>query len=86
MKWFFPDFIMTGGNVLVTITFNDYFDTTDPYNPPRVYGPFIVTPTTPYIWVNGRGRYFSVKVESTGHGVFWRLGRCRMIIQPDGKR
>lgn len=86
MKWFLPDFIVTGGNVLVTVMFSDYADTVDPNNPVRIYGPFTVTPTTPYLWVNGRGRYFAIKVESVGHGVFWRLGRCRMILQADGKR
>lgn len=86
MKWFLPDFILTGGNVLVTLLFSDYWDTTDANNPVRVYGPFTVTPTTPYIWVNGRGRYFAMKIESVGLGVFWRLGRCRAILQPDGKR
>lgn len=86
LKWFLPDFIMTGGSVLVTLLFSDYADTADPNNPVRTYGPYTITSTTPYVWVNGRGRYFAMKVESVGHGVFWRLGRCRAILQPDGRR
>ena len=85
MKWFLPDFIMTG-NVVVTLLFSDYADITDPNNPVRTYGPYTITSTTPYVWVNGRGRYFAIKVESIAAGVFWRLGRCKAIVQPDGKR
>jgi hypothetical protein len=85
MKWFLPDFIMTGGSVLVTLLFADYSDVTDPDNPVRVYGPYTITSTTPYVYVNGRGRYFAMKIESVGLGVFWRLGRCKAVLQPDGK-
>lgn len=85
MKWFWPDFIMTGGNVLVTLLFSDYANATDAANPVRVYGPYTIATTTPYVWVNGRGRYFAMKVESSALGVFWRLGRCKATLQPDGK-
>ena len=33
-----------------------------------------------------RGRGFSLKVESTGSGVGWRLGTPRVDIRPDGRR
>lgn len=86
MKWFWPDLILTGGNVQITLFFADYLPQgANPSTPIRTYGPYTITPGTEYIYVNGRGRYFAMKIESTALGVFWRLGRCRAVIQPDGK-
>ena len=84
MKWFWPDFILSGGSVLVTLYFTDYVDV-DANNPVRTYGPYTFSGSTPYVYVNGRGRFWAIKVESTALGVFWRLGKCRAVITPDGK-
>lgn len=45
-----------------------------------------ITLTTEQIHLRLRGRQFSVKVESNGLGVAWRLGSLRYDIQPDGMR
>jgi len=41
---------------------------------------------TDQAFIRLRGREMSVKVESTGDGVFWRLGAPRIDVRPDGRR
>jgi hypothetical protein len=41
---------------------------------------------TGQVFVRIRGRQIAVKIESTGLGVTWKLGKPRLDIRPDGRR
>tara|TARA_R110002110_G_scaffold214242_3_gene427855 strand:+ start:1212 stop:3533 length:2322 start_codon:yes stop_codon:yes gene_type:complete len=41
---------------------------------------------TDQAFIRLRGREMAVKVQSTGTGVFWRLGAPRIDVRPDGRR
>jgi len=41
---------------------------------------------TDQAFVRLRGRELAVRIESSGEGVFWRLGAPRIDIRPDGRR
>ena len=45
-----------------------------------------VTSATTQSYIRVRGRQASVRFESTGLDVKWRLGDTRMDIRPDGRR
>lgn len=45
-----------------------------------------VEPTTEYINTRIRGRQASFNIKSTGLGDDWRLGACRLDVQPDGRK
>jgi hypothetical protein len=82
LKRVLPDFIMSGGNVLLTFFFYQYPDE----EPTQTRGPYTVSPGLEYLIVRGRGRYVQMKVESTALGVFWRLGKIEGILQRTGRR
>lgn len=65
----------------ITVVTQDY--TTDTQ---YAYGPFPITPTTPYCVPRARGRTFAVNFQSSGLGVFWRLGANRLETGFAGKR
>jgi hypothetical protein len=44
------------------------------------------TPSTEQFFLRLRGRQMTLKVESTGAGMTWRLGSPRYDIRPDGRR
>jgi hypothetical protein len=79
------DLIVTGGTqtIQITVYAQDY-----PTGPIRTYGPFIWTPGSgpPYSIVRARGRFFSIKISSSGLGVFWRLGHLLYNLQAAGTR
>ena len=66
------------------------------YNPLSVGGNSTTTITrvttvpieefTGQVFVRIRGRQIAVKIESTGLGVTWKLGKPRLDIRPDGRR
>ena len=66
------------------------------YNPLSVGGNSTATITrittvpieefTGQVFVRIRGRQIAVKIESTGLGVTWKLGKPRLDIRPDGRR
>lgn len=66
------------------------------YNPLSVGGNSTTTITrvttvpieefTGQVFVRIRGRQLAVKIESTGLGVTWKLGKPRLDIRPDGRR
>ena len=41
---------------------------------------------TGQVFVRIRGRQIAVKIESTGLGVTWKLGKPRLDVRPDGRR
>lgn len=80
------DLIVTGGGqqVQITIYMKDW-----PTSPVRTLGPFTYTADgstgPPYSIVRGRGRLAQIKIASSGIGVFWRLGRIRLMLAQAGK-
>ena len=66
------------------------------YNPLSVGGNSTTTITrittvpieefTGQVFVRIRGRQIAVRIESTGLGVTWKLGKPRLDIRPDGRR
>jgi len=77
-----PDFILSpGAQVLLTVYVVNYIGDT-----PTVLGPYTVASSSDYVIVRGRGRYASIKIESTGLGSFWRLGKLLVQVQPAGRR
>jgi hypothetical protein len=83
-----PDFVISGGSVKLTVQTADYVndDTTSTPSKLKTFGPFVVTSTTEYVIVKGRGRVGRIKIESTDHSVFWRAGKNEMVIGPAGRR
>ena len=49
-------------------------------------GPYEISSTTVAVDFKARGRQATLRLESSGTDTFWRLGRLRFDIQPDGKR
>lgn len=54
------------------------------YSDVVTYGPYNIKASTKYVRIRARGRFMSVKIESTEYGTSWRLGDMRYFIQPDG--
>ncbi len=79
------DFIATGGTqtVYVTVYVQDW-----PEDTIRTYGPYAWTADSGpnYSIVRARGRYASIKIESTDLGIFWRVGNLRFMTQQAGRR
>lgn len=69
-------------NATLAITFlvRDY-----PEDPQRVYGPFTATQAVRWLNPRARGRLFSMQVQSSDIGSFWRMGRFRYRGQPAGR-
>lgn len=88
-----PDFVWTqnGGTpsgssqVQITINFADEVPPLDTDYPVRTYGPYIVTPSTPYIIVRGRGRVAQLIVECSAANTFWRYGKPPAVASIDGR-
>lgn len=76
-----PDFVLSSGaTVMVTISTVDY-----PNDTPRTKS-FSVTSATEYLIVRMRGRFASIKVESSDLGSFWRMGEPLYIGSNSGRR
>ena len=69
-------------NATLTIFF---FVTDYPEDPPRTYGPFTATQAVKWLNPRARGRLFSMQVQSSDIGSFWRMGRFRYRGQPAGR-
>lgn len=78
-----PDFATQGTNptVSMTVAFYDY-----PDSPPRMHGPFLLTPFTPVVHPRGRGRGVQFTFSGNDLGTFARLGNVRYRGAPDGSR
>ena len=87
LDWFLPDmrFGLYNGtpSASVQFTFNTLMYTGDT---PVSYGPYTVTSTTEYIPLRFRARFVSITASSSDLGSFWRLGRPRFRLAPDGRR
>ena len=87
LDWFLPDmrFGLYNGtpSASVQFTFNALMYTGDT---PVSYGPYTVTSTTEYIPLRFRARFVSITAGSSDLGSFWRLGRPRFRLAPDGRR
>lgn len=88
-----PDFIFTAlpestpaGQIQITFSFADEIPSIQTKYPIRVYGPYVVTPSTPFIIVRGRGRVMQIRVDCTTTGTFWRNGKHMARIAVDGSR
>lgn len=76
-----PDFVGNYTAVSLTIYAQD-----NPNYAPRVYGPFTIAPTTPYVNVRVRGRQVSMELSGDDLGSFVRLGAFRVRTAPAGRR
>lgn len=54
-------------------------------DPPKVFGPFTVTRSSPFISKRMRGRHIKLTVSSSDMGSFWRLGHLRIRFSKDGR-
>ncbi len=87
-----PDFIFSPtpggtptGQVQMTFYFADEIPATATDYPIRTYGPYVVTPETPFIIVRGSGRVMSYLVECTTAGTFYRAGKHLARISIAGR-
>ena len=87
MKWNTYSSSAQPATVYLTINSVNY-----PGDTPISYGPYPITQQTEYLSVRVRGRLFSFTIGSTdANGVpvggeqFWRLGKIRYRLAPDGK-
>lgn len=70
-----------GAQIAVTLSATDY-----PGSPERVYGPYLITPTTQYISTRLRGRQVKIRVGSSDLGSFIRMGASRYRGAIAGRR
>jgi hypothetical protein len=87
MKW--NTYSNSAQNAVVYLTINSV---NYPGDTPISYGPYPITQQTEYLSVRVRGRLFSFTIGSTdvngtviGGEQFWRLGKIRYRLAPDGK-
>ncbi|MDE2096311.1 MAG: hypothetical protein KGL39_03630 [Patescibacteria group bacterium] len=84
MDKFIPDFLLTGNTpqVQYEILTQNY-----PVDTPITWGPFTFTGSSPqYNVLRARGRVAALRVYGSSVGTFWRLGGCRYIGSPAGRR
>lgn len=90
-----PDFrwgLKNGSSQDAQIAINLHVRDVPGEDPPRTYGPFLVTkdspsftPASPIDKTRPRGRLAQLEITSTDTGSFWRLGAVRFRYAPDGK-
>jgi hypothetical protein len=68
----------------LTVYFADELAPVDTAYPVRTYGPFTITPATPYVIVNGSGRLMRLRIDCTTVGTFYRVGKLMAMISADG--
>ena len=78
-----PDFISQTGNTQVTLLLRDYPNNSAASSP---YGPFTITTSTDKVDTRARARGIAIKIANTGASQDWKMGTCRLDIQPDGRR
>jgi len=87
VDWFLPDFKWgeydqpKDADLKITFYVTDYAG-----QEPKVYGPYKFNKQTQFINPRFRGRFLSMRVESSDLNSFWRLGSCRYRIAPSGRR
>jgi hypothetical protein len=87
VDWVLPDLKwgMTGTPPTATVLFT-FFTTDYAGAPERIYGPYGVTQSVPYINCRMRGRFWRCRIESQDLGSFWRMGRIKFRWGPAGAR
>jgi hypothetical protein len=85
MKWGLAEFGTAAVSPSAQIAFT-FFTVDYPGDTPRTYGPFTITQNNEYFSPRMRGRLFSMYIQSSDMGSFWRLGRIRFRWAPDGRR
>ncbi len=87
VDWMVPDFTWNTINPMtsphVTITIYTLYTPGDPT--PFTFGPFTVTPNTPYFSFRARARQMSIKVECDALDTFFRIGSIRYRGAPSGR-
>jgi len=87
VDWILPDAKWGNFNAAQSATLVFTFFVSDyAGGPERIYGPFGVTDTVPYINCRMRGRFWRCRIESQDLGSFWRIGRMQFRWAPAGKR
>ena len=84
-----PDFVLSsGGQIAMTVYFADDMAATlsSDVDQIRTYGPFMVTPSTPFFIVGGRGRLCQIQVQCTASNTFYRYGKPLAVVAPDGRQ
>ena len=77
-----PNFIFnSGGGVNMSMTFMRYPNLTG-----TTKGPYAITSTTSKIDLRGRGRHATLRFNSSTAGNYWRSGKNRINVKPDGRR
>ena len=71
----------TSAQIMVTFYVKDY-----PGSSERIYGPYTFTSATEWLDTRFRGGLVSVQIDSADTGSWWRIGRPRTIVAPDGRR
>lgn len=90
-----PDFIWSlatafyspQGTLQMTFYFADEVPATSTDYPIRTYGPYTVTPDTPYLIIRGSGRVMSYRVDCASGATFYREGKhmARVAITGRGR-
>lgn len=78
MLW--PDFQFQTGNVYITVG-----ATASPNESTYSSGPLTCTPMTPFVEPRIRGRQAKIVLQTTEVGAFYRTGKSRVRIAPDGR-
>lgn len=76
-----PDALLSSCTLQITMYFQDY-----PGSTPFIVGPLNFTSAVNYLIVRGRGRFVSLRFESSDEGSFWRLGEPLYFGSKAGRR
>lgn len=85
----FPDFVISsGGEISMTVYLADDMAATlsSSIDQIRTYGPFMVTASTPFFIVGGRGRLCQIQVQCTSANTFYRYGKPLAVVAADGRQ
>lgn len=78
-----PDFVGNSAwSVSITVTLAEG---ESPESPLRTLGPFLVTPKTEHVIVEGRGKFAKLRFDFSAFGSFARIGAIRAIMAPGGR-
>ena len=87
VDWILPDmtFNTYGGAMSASVQIT-FYSTNYTGDTPVAYGPYTFTSATEFINTRIRGRFMSIKIESSDLSSFWRIGRIRYRYALDGRR
>ena len=84
--WSASPLIASAGTATMTFYFADEIPADQTDYPVRTYGPFTVTPSTPFIIVRGRGRAMQIRIDCQDAGTYLRSGKHLARVTVDGRR